>query len=181
MIFISADATFKICIFGNGGVGKTSLTKRYLTGMFEMDTLMTLGAAINVHYITIDGFRISLQIWDFGGEKQFQFLLPVYAHGSSAAIFMYDVTRYDTLKNIDTWLNAFMSDLSSDEKQLPIMMIGGKIDLEEQRSVKQEDAKAISEAHDFFQYLECSAKTGHNVNELFESITREMLRRAGMI
>jgi len=178
---MTVDATFKICIFGPGGVGKTSLTKKYLTGQFDIDTKMTLGAAINVHYLTIEGIKVSLQIWDFGGENQFRFLLPVYAHGSSAGIFMYDVTRFDTLTKVDEWLDAFTSDLTEAEKQIPIMMVGGKIDLKEKRSVDREEAEALAKAQEFYDYIECSAKTGENVSKIFEDLTRYLLTKVNLV
>ena len=109
---MDVQATFKLCIFGDGGVGKTTLTRRFLTGLFDMDTKITLGASIFVKFTEIEGKRISIQIWDFGGEKQFRFLIPVYAHGSSAGIYMFDLTRMGTLSDIDDWLTFFKDGLS---------------------------------------------------------------------
>lgn len=152
-----------------------------MTGLFDVDTKMTLGASINVKHINYDDKNIILQIWDFGGEEQFRFLLPVYAYGSSAAIFMYDISRYDTIKNIDQWINTFLSDFSEEEKQLPIMMVGGKLDLKKKRSVSKKDAQAISEAHNFVEYIECSAKTGKNVGNIFENLIIKILERADLL
>ena len=69
-----AEFTYKLCIFGEKGVGKTCLVLRYLTGLFGTDTKSTLGAAIYVKYLTIENRKIIIQIWDFGGEQQFHFL-----------------------------------------------------------------------------------------------------------
>ena len=78
----------------------TSLTRSYLTGLFDFDTKMTIGANIFVKYVELAGKKITLQVWDFGGEGQFKFLLPVYAHGSAAAIFMVDISRHAPIDNI---------------------------------------------------------------------------------
>ena len=173
---IEVEATFKLCLFGDGGVGKTTLTRRFLTGLFELDTKITMGAAIFVKYLEIDGRKVSVQVWDFGGEKQFRFLIPVYAHGSSAGIFQFDLTRYATLGNIEDWITFFKDGLSNEEKNIPILMVGGKNDLVEKRSVTREDALELKDQYNFFDYIECSSKTGENVDKLFNISVREMMK-----
>jgi len=81
-----ADLAFKLCIFGDGGVGKTTLTERYLMGLFTEDTKMTLGTNFYQKNIVVKGLLVNLQIWDFGGEEQFRTLFPNYIRGS--AIFI---------------------------------------------------------------------------------------------
>jgi len=73
------SATFKICIFGAGGVGKTTLVQRYITGHFRESTKMTIGADILIKELEINNWKVRLQIWDFGGEARFIFFLPPYA------------------------------------------------------------------------------------------------------
>ena len=173
---MEVEATFKLCIFGDGGVGKTTLTRRFLTGLFELDTKITMGAAIFVKYLEIDGRKVSVQVWDFGGEKQFRFLIPVYAHGSSAGIFMFDLSRYATLGNLEDWITFFKDGLSNEEKSIPILMVGGKNDLGDKRSVTKEDALELKNQYNFFDYIECSSKSGENVDNLFNIIVREMMK-----
>ncbi|MHA1150096.1 MAG: Rab family GTPase [Promethearchaeota archaeon] len=175
-----ADATYKISIFGDGGVGKTSLSNRYLHGVFDIDTKMTMGAQILVKYVSINEKRIALQIWDFGGEENFRFLLPVYAQGSSAGILMYDITRYETFKNIKEWLTYFKDGLSVDEQNIPVYLVGGKLDLQDRRSVSKEDAmKAVTDLN-LFGFIETSSKEGKNIDKLFEDITRTLIKSSGL-
>ena len=173
----SRDATFKLCIFGEGGVGKTSLTRRYLTRIFEEDTKMTVGADFAVKYLEIDGKRISLQIWDFAGEERFKVLLPGYATGSNGGVFMYDITRYVTLTKIDDWLSIFRSGVRG---PAPILIVGGKTDLENRRSVSDDQVREYCESRNLIGPIECSAKAGENVEQVFEAITREMLKQADL-
>ncbi len=168
-------ASFKICLFGDSAVGKTSLAYRYITHRFIEETKSTLGADIIVKDLKIDDNTIKLQIWDFGGEKKFRNLLPVYASGSSGGIFMYDITRKNTLDNLEGWLSVFKKNLTTEESQIPILMVGGKKDLYDLRTVLFKDAKDLAILNNMYDLIECSAKTGENVENIFKSITHKIL------
>ncbi|MFX0069992.1 MAG: Rab family GTPase [Candidatus Hermodarchaeota archaeon] len=169
------DAKFKVCIFGDGGVGKTTLVNRYLTGVFHDSYRITIGADFFVKRIKIDGKKISLQIWDFAGESRFKFILPSYIVGSSGCIFMFDVTRYSSIKNLSDWMDVFKKGAKNEPGKIPLIMVGGKIDLEYKRVIQSDHAKEIAENNDFLDYIECSSKTGENVEQIFLTITKLML------
>lgn len=172
---------FKLCIFGEGGVGKTSLTHRYLRRVFDDEEPMTIGIDFAVKKIEIEGHLVNLRIWDFGGEDKFKILLPAYAEGADGGIFMYDISRYVTLKKLDDWLLMFQKGSKFDEGPIPIIMVGGKKDLEEKRSVQKEEATHLAYDRNLEGHYECSAKTGDNVEEIFEIITKLMMKKAGLI
>lgn len=178
---ISRDATYKLCIFGNGGVGKTTLVRRYLSGMFEVDTKMTIGLDIALKSLIIKGKKILLQIWDFAGEERFRFILPGYAAGASAGIFMYDITKRTSINNIDEWLDVFYKGSIDNEKTPPILMIGGKLDLKRKRAVYLEEVKKISSSRKLYGPIECSSKTGEKVEQIFTFIGHLIMRIAGLI
>jgi Ras-related protein Rab-43 len=175
------SASYKICIFGDAGVGKTSLTYRFITNRFIQDTKLTLGVDIVAKDISIDKYRIKLQIWDFGGEDRFKVFLPVYARGSSGGIFMYDLTRKNSLGNITSWINIFKKNLTDEESEIPILGVGGKKDLSEERAITSENSKSLAEKHKLYDLIECSAKTGENIEKIFESITYKMLKNAKLL
>jgi len=165
-------------------VGKTSLVKRYLLGVFDVSTTLTIGVDFFVKKLQIKDIKVTLQLWDFGGEDRFRFLLPKYVSGSSGGIFMYDITRYSTLKNVEDWLEIFREEYTAKKQPgetLPIIMVGGKKDLESKRSVPKEEAKRFVRTQNLYEYEECSAKTGENVELIFEKLSRELLRRINMI
>ncbi|TFF94051.1 MAG: GTP-binding protein [Promethearchaeota archaeon] len=173
---LAPEYTFKLCIYGDGGVGKTTLTNRYMTGLYDPNTMITLGANIFVKYIKVDKSKISLQIWDFGGEDQYKHLLPSYSMGSNGAIFMFDTSRKTTLYHMPDWLNTFRCALPSNQREIPIIMVGGKVDLTEESSVNYEEAKDYKDRYGITEYIECSSKTGKNVKLIFETLTRYMLK-----
>ena len=170
------ELTFKICIFGDKNVGKTTLTNYYLTHQFDESIKPTLGAAIHIKFLDIENFRIVLQIWDFGGEDSYKFLLPAYSRGSFGGIYMYDISNLDSLENVETWLSVFREGLDSDEKDNPILMVGGKLDLENEREVFNEHTNEIIKSTGIFDCIECSSKTGKNVEVIFEAIVRRILK-----
>ncbi|MFX1570875.1 MAG: Rab family GTPase [Promethearchaeota archaeon] len=169
---------FKLCIFGAGGVGKTTLIRRFVTKVFDKDIKMTIGADFSIKNVNVDSNTITLRIWDFAGEERFRVLLPSFAKGANGGIFMYDITRYSSIKEIHDWLSIFEYFVSKSEKKIPIIMVGGKNDLEEKRSVEAEEALELSRSLDLQGYFECSSKTGDKVEEIFVYIANKMLENS---
>ncbi len=166
---------FKLPIFGDAGVGKTTLTHRYLHGLFKESYHHTIGVDFFLKRFEVDGKNVSLQIWDFAGEEKFQFLLPGVINGAHGTIFMFDITRYVTFKNLTNWLNVFRAANKTHDQKVPILLVGSKTDLEGLRTVPSEEGKKFVKENNLIGYIECSSKTGENVEELFKSITKIMI------
>ncbi len=181
MIKMKEDLAYKICIFGETRVGKTTLARRYLTGYFEEDIKLTMGAEILVKFLTIGNKRIVLQVWDFGGESMFNFLLPMYSRGSFGGIFMFDLTREATLERIEVWLDCFRDGLSFEKEKIPILLVGGKLDLQDQIVVSREKVEKIVKQYNLFNYIECSSKTGINIEAIFETLVKQILKKVKII
>ncbi len=175
------DVMFKVCFFGDGGVGKTTLIGRYLTGVFKSTTSITIGVDFHVKKIKIDNKLVSLQIWDFAGENRFRFLLPSYVVGASGGIFLYDITRFSSLKNFPEWIEIFKKGfVGAKNKPLPVIMVGSKLDLSYKRAVSSKEAYDLAKAQNLFGYIECSSKDGRNIEDVFTEIAKLMLTRAGL-
>ncbi|MCK4972641.1 MAG: GTP-binding protein, partial [Candidatus Heimdallarchaeota archaeon] len=76
------DYLFKTIIVGNPGVGKTSITLRFATGMFRERYLPTIGVEFSVKDIEVDGNKVKLQTWDTGSHDRFSYVRPLYYKGS---------------------------------------------------------------------------------------------------
>ena len=174
------NLAFKMCVFGDSGVGKSTMIKRFITNKFEHDLKSTIGTDILMKFIETESARITLQIWDFAGESRFSSLLPSYAQGSSAAIFMCDITNGDSIKNIDNWLLTFNEGLNNQNPNFPLLVVGGKLDLDNQRSITSQDIEAYLTVRKTFDYFECSSKTGKNIEALFQFLINRMLEYANI-
>ena len=163
---------FKIVTAGDGGVGKTTLLHRYVENEFLFDTKMTIGVGFFQKYITVGNLEnISLQLWDFGGEEHFRAFLDSYMLGASGAILMFDLTRPKTLNKLDDWVSI----LRKYDKDLPVVFLGGKIDLDE-FIVKTDDlALEMKDKYEFLDFIKVSSKTNHNVDEAFELLINTIL------
>jgi small GTP-binding protein len=168
------DATFKIVIFGDAGCGKTTLTQRFLTNLFVSDSKMTIGVDFEVKSLDVNDQRVKLQIWDFGGEERFRFLLPTYVRGARGGLFMYDITNYSSIAHIDDWLTVIKKEIRK-EDVFPIIVVGGKADLGDNREVSASEGIKIAKSRGVDGFIECSSKSGENVDESFQALTRLML------
>ena len=161
-------------MLGDASVGKTSLTIRYISGFFLEDLKLTIGVDFYSKNILFRESRVKLQIWDFGGEERFRFLLPTYVRGARGGIFMYDITNYSSIAHIDDWLTVIRKEIKA-EDQFPIIVAGGKADLAEFREVSAEEGIKISKSRGVDGFIECSSKSGENVEKTFEALTGLML------
>lgn len=177
-----AGISFKVVIFGNAGVGKTTLIDRYTTGVFSDKTTTTLGVDFYVKKIELKGQKISLQLWDFMGQERFRVLLPKFVAGAKGGVFMFDITRAETLRDINAWIEVIKECRDKKGKFIPLVLVGGKLDLQVLRTVDPFYGKKLVEQYkQFIKYIECSSKTGENVELIFSTLAEEMLKRESSI
>ena len=162
----------KILTAGEGGVGKTTLLHRYVEGMFSAETKMTIGVEFFLKELQLDDKHCTLQLWDFGGQERFRFLLESYVLGAKGALLMFDLTRPITLENLEQWVNICRSENPS----IPIIFLGTKLDLYEQITIEDDFALKFKRKYWFFDYSKISSKTGENVNLAFELLAKELVK-----
>jgi len=163
----------KILTAGEGGVGKTTLLHRYVEGKFSAETKMTIGVEFFLKETVIDDKQCTLQLWDFGGQERFRFLLESYVLGAKGAMLMFDLTRISSLENLEQWLNL----VRKGDPNLPVLFLGTKLDLDDEIQVDDDYAMSFLQEYKLIDFLKISSKTGQNVGPAFEVLTRKILER----
>ena len=163
----------KILLAGEGGVGKTTLLHRYVEGKFSAETRMTIGVEFFLKEVEVDSHYSTLQLWDFGGQERFRFLLESYVLGAKGALLLFDLTRPITLEKLENWVNI----CRRGDPNLPILFLGTKHDLTDNITVTDDYALEFKEAFNLFDYLKVSSKSGENVLTAFNLLTRKILDR----
>jgi len=171
----SKKLLFKMCLFGDKGVGKTTLVNSFVSKDPKSEIKKT-GSGVDFFKkdLDVDGKEISLQIWDISDDDRFKSIRYYSMRGAAAGIFMYDVTNDLSIKNMNNWIQEFRNVRGNIE--VPIIMVGNKTDLLEKRFISSKEATDLARKHQLFSYLESSANTGHNVEEIFASLSRRILR-----
>lgn len=169
----------KICLVGEAAVGKTSLIRRYVLDMFEDLYIATLGAKVTKKEIRVpevsegNYLKVSLMIWDIMGEKGFRELLKeAYFHGAQGILAVCDVTRKDTLLELQEWISSVIK-VTGD---IPVRFIVNKMDLTEDAQFGEDDVRSMSEDMGS-SYLLTSARTGEGVQQAFEEIARVIAKK----
>ena len=160
-------------MLGDAAVGKTSLTLRFISGFFLDDLKLTIGVDFYSKTTTFKEKKVKLQIWDFGGEERFRFLLHQYCKGANAAFFLYDITNRLSLDHLPDWTQIIREHAGD----IPIMLIGSKVDLQEFRAVTREDGILAAKKYNLSSFIELSSKTGQNVEKSFDVITETLFKR----
>ena len=164
------DYTFKLMMLGDASVGKTSLTLRSISGFLMEDLKLTIGVDFYSKTILFNEKKVKLQMWDFGGEERFRFLLSQYCKGANGAFFLYDITNVRSIEHLPEWTQIVRENAGD----IPIMLIGSKKDLEEFRTVPREDGILAAKKYNLSSFIELSSKTGDNVERAFKVMTETL-------
>ncbi|MHA1300313.1 MAG: GTP-binding protein [Candidatus Helarchaeota archaeon] len=176
---------FKLIMVGSGGVGKTSLIKKYVENTFSESYKETIGVNILIKDLKIDNKKVQLLCWDVAGQEKFGRVRQMYYRGASAAMVVYDVTKPSTYLAVPDFVQDFR-DIQGD---VPLILIGNKVDLRNEmeglsKSLLKDDLAPVSrekglEMHKLIKsidFIETSAKTGEEVEAAFEKIARELIK-----
>ena len=169
--FSEYDLSFKIIVVGDSGVGKSCLTMKGTKNHFEECYSPTVGFEFFTFNIRINDKNIKLQIWDTCGQEAYRSLITSFYRNASLAILVYSIDNVNSFNNIEAWLNEIKSQANPETK---VFLIGNKIDLEDQRKITIEMAQTFSNEHSFNFFVETSAKTGFNSQNVFVEAAKEL-------
>ena len=159
--------TKKIILTGSFAVGKTSLISRFVYQSFSSTYKTTLGVKIDRKTVALnEELSVNMVIWDIGGEQSQQRIPESYYLGSSGVIYVYDISRPSGFVQ----LSADIAFLNEKLKNVPVLVVGNKIDLIDEMSL--EEVKQIIPVDTHFY---TSAKSGIHVEEVFISLAQQIV------
>lgn len=163
------DLAYKIILVGDVSVGKTSYMSRFTKNVFPKNTSYTIGVDYTPKHVVLqNGQVVKAQIWDTSGHERYRAITTAHYHKAAGALLFFDMTDESTFQHVAEWLDAIRDNT---DEGIAIMLIGNKYDLilddESKRKITGDEIKEFIKEYDM-EYMETSAKTGHNVRESFE-------------
>lgn len=187
------SSSVKLVLLGEAAVGKSSLVMRFVNNDFQENKEPTIGAAFLTQKCNLPTRTIKFEIWDTAGQERFASLAPMYYRNAQAALVVYDITKPSSLTKAQHWVAELHRQASPG---IVIALVGNKFDLAtaateeslddtdaapaaegeeatedgaDSRRVPSKTAKAYADEESLL-FFETSAKTGHNVAEVFTAI-----------
>ncbi|CAK7568123.1 MAG: Vacuolar protein sorting-associated protein 21 [Sporothrix epigloea] len=176
------SSSVKLVLLGEAAVGKSSLVLRFVNNDFQENKEPTIGAAFLTQKCNLPTRTIKFEIWDTAGQERFASLAPMYYRNAQAALVVYDLTKPASLIKAKHWVAELQRQASPG---IVIALVGNKLDLTsdssansegddaddgaDARKISTEEAKTYADDENLL-FFETSAKTGTNVNEVFNAI-----------
>ena len=160
----------KYVIIGDSGVGKSNILLQYINGKFSDDFKATLGVEFGAKNIEINSRIYRIQIWDTAGQENFRSIARAYYKNSICACIVYDITSRNSFNSVQSWIDDCTKQTP---KSILLLLIGNKNDLNDRREVQYEEGAEFAKKRNMI-FLETSAKTGNNIDNIFERSVKQI-------
>ena len=163
---------FKIVTLGDPGVGKTSIFRRFVEDNFDPNQLSTLGINLSTKILKIKNKELVLKLIDTGGQEKYRAIAASYFRRADVILFVFDLNNSGSFDSIQYWLDFFEENNTGTNIKNKFL-IGNKNDLEQK--VDQDLIDKLTEKNNIL-YMSTSAKTKHQIEQLFEYIGGELCK-----
>ena len=167
------DQKCQLLIIGDSTVGKTSILSRFANGTFNSNYLATVGLDNFTKDEIIDNKTIRIKMWDTAGQERYKSLTKSFFRNAQGVMVVYDVTNSETYDNLKFWMQSIKNNMSPDMGEIPIIIMGNKIDCED-REVNAKEAESFWKEQGY-PYFETSAKTGENIDDTIKYLVKRVI------
>lgn len=164
---------YKVVVLGSGGVGKSALTVKFVTGQFVEKYDPTIEDFYRKE-IDVDNSPSILEILDTAGTEQFASMRDLYIKNGQGFLLIYSLLNRQTFNDLKAIKDQILRVKNMDT--VPMILVGNKSDMFDEREVSAHEAKLLAEEWGC-PHFETSAKTSSNVDEMFSEIVRQMKTR----
>jgi len=168
----SFEILIKLVIIGDSGVGKSNYLYRFVEGEFCQLHESTIGFDYKSKITMLPESKINVkfQVWDTAGQEQYMSINKNLFQRVQGIILMYDISAESSFQNLGQWMDL----IKEYGNNIPLILIGNKIDLEEKRAVPKEKGEEFAKQNNL-KLFESSGKTGVNVEESFRYIGEKII------
>ena len=167
----NSDITLKLLIVGGSGVGKTNFLNMFLNNKFNQNYFSSTGIDLQNKIMNIKNKKVRIQIWDTAGQEKYKSITKNLFLKVMGALVLYDITNEESFTKLKEWVELIKEECV---RHIKILIIGNKSDLESQRAIDKEDAMKYAN-EEKVQYIECSSKTGENVEKAIIMLSEKIL------
>jgi len=165
---------YKLVVFGSGGVGKSSIVLRFVTGTFSSEYIPTIEDCYR-KTCPVDQKTAFLDILDTAGQEEYIALRDQWVREGSAFILVYSVLSRQTFEEIPNFRDRIL--LVKEDESIPMVLVGNKIDLEVERLVTSAEGRNLAGDYGDIPFVECSALKALNCDEVFHEAVREIRKK----
>ena len=169
------ELLYKVIIIGDTAVGKSNILSRYVKDEFSSNSKSTVGVELGINFIKIKNTKTKIQIWDTAGQERYRAITSSYFKGSNGCFIVYDITNEASFNNIENWYEQIQKETSKD---IPILLVGNKCDLEDERKVPIEKGKEKAQNLNCA-FFETSALKKINIDKIFEELVNNIYEKTG--
>ncbi|KAF2074594.1 hypothetical protein CYY_004101 [Polysphondylium violaceum] len=169
---MSEPDVYKLLLIGDSGVGKTSLLLQFSDNTFQETSVNLTTVDYKNKNVVIDGKTFSLQIWDTAGQERFRTITSSFYRGAHGVIIVYDMTDQNSYNNVMLWMQEIQRYAVFGVSRV---LVGNKFDQDDRKIVSYNTAKEYADSLGI-PFLEASAKTGFNVEQIFSTMANEIYK-----
>ncbi|KAI8374466.1 small GTPase superfamily [Radiomyces spectabilis] len=163
----------KVIMVGSGGVGKSALTLQYMYGDFVEEYDPTKADSYRKK-VMLDGQECQIDILDTAGQEEYAAIRDNYYRSGEGFLCVFSVCENESFEHTQEFRDQILRVL--DDDTIPFILVGNKVDLAHLRKVSSDDAQQLADEWNC-PYLETSAKTRQNVEEVYTLLMRRIRDR----